>query len=524
MKEKTKTLETILKENGFLIYSFQGISMLPLLVMGKDTVRIEPIKEPINKNIEIYDVVLYKSSTTGYTLHRVIEQKNKNNYLIVGDNCNKGEIVHKSRIIGKMVAYFKQKDLYSIESDEYQEYLKKYIINVDYQTRTLIAPAIPLEWILLLKLVRCAIKNDRLDFQNEQDIIAKDYHVKDINWASLYQLAKHHSVTALIANVIDKDFCDSKIYESFMNDYNNNIRKQIMFDNERKKLMEEFDKQGIDYCFLKGIITTPMYPKIGLREFADNDILMRDEDSKKVYEMMTNRGYKAAALHGVHDSYHLDPFYNFEFHRNLFNEDFCFHKYYNDIWSRVKKKMEDPNNHEYLLSDEDFYMHHYAHFYKHFSHGGAGVRSFVDTYIIREKIFRKEGFNYEFVHEMLEKNKLIEFENNINDKVDLIFKNPDALTYQDLVYMMESGTYGIKRNHVNNELDKKKGNKVAYMFGRIFLPYRTMKTIYPVLIYVPILLPFCYIARMAKPIFNKEAKERTKQELEIMKVYQEEKK
>ena len=39
------SFEEILNKEGYLIYPFKGISMLPLLVEGEDVIRIEQAKE-----------------------------------------------------------------------------------------------------------------------------------------------------------------------------------------------------------------------------------------------------------------------------------------------------------------------------------------------------------------------------------------------------------------------------------------------------------------------------------------------
>ena len=50
-------------------FSPRGISMLPMLRQGKDTVTLSPIKEPLKK----YDIPLYQRDDGAYVLHRITE-------------------------------------------------------------------------------------------------------------------------------------------------------------------------------------------------------------------------------------------------------------------------------------------------------------------------------------------------------------------------------------------------------------------------------------------------------------------
>ena len=70
-------------------------------------------------------------------------------------------------------------------------------------------------------------------------------------------------------------------------------------------------------------------------------------------------------------------------------------------------------------------------------------------------------------------------------------------------------------NHALKEY-KKVGGKVGYFFYRAFLPYKQMCELFPVLIKVPILLPFCYVARVFGALFNKTKRRRVKAEMKTL--------
>ena len=91
---------------------------------------------------------------------------------------------------------------------------------------------------------------------------------------------------------------------------------------------------------------------------------------------------------------------------------------------------------------------------------------------------------------------------------------PEDLTYDDICYVMESGTYGHRSTAIRNSI--KKRGKVGYFFSRMFIPYDTLCGKYPFLRKAPILLPFCEVARLVEPIYSKSKRRRVRQEFEIL--------
>ena len=93
------SLEEVINKNGYVLYPFKGISMLPLLDEEFDIVKI--IKAD---DYQISDIVLFKKPT-GYVLHRIIDIRD-NICFIKGDNASVIDEIKKENIIGKMEGYF----------------------------------------------------------------------------------------------------------------------------------------------------------------------------------------------------------------------------------------------------------------------------------------------------------------------------------------------------------------------------------------------------------------------------------
>ena len=74
-------IEQSISEGKSVEISPRGVSMLPLIREGKDTVVLFPVTAPLKK----YDIPLYRRSDGKYILHRVVQIKN-GQYTMSGDN------------------------------------------------------------------------------------------------------------------------------------------------------------------------------------------------------------------------------------------------------------------------------------------------------------------------------------------------------------------------------------------------------------------------------------------------------
>lgn len=80
MAELAVLMQESLAAGQTVRFSPKGISMLPMLRQGKDTVTLSPITGPLRK----YDIPLYRRDNGMYTLHRIV--KAGETYTCIGDN------------------------------------------------------------------------------------------------------------------------------------------------------------------------------------------------------------------------------------------------------------------------------------------------------------------------------------------------------------------------------------------------------------------------------------------------------
>ncbi len=114
-------IEEKLKSGGDVIFKPRGVSMLPLIRQGLDSVKVSPVKTPP----QVGDVIFYRRPDGQFVLHRIIG-KDDSGYVLCGDNQWIKEYGVKPQwIIGIMTAV--ERDGKTIESchPAYLRYVKR---------------------------------------------------------------------------------------------------------------------------------------------------------------------------------------------------------------------------------------------------------------------------------------------------------------------------------------------------------------------------------------------------------------
>lgn len=113
--------ENEIRKSGYIVFTNEGDSMMPLLRQHKDLMVIRKITEPLKKN----DAVLFKRPDGSYVMHRIIKVCGLGQYRIGGDNRYFSEIIPEEWIIGILTEVIKDGKHISVQSEEYKKYLKK---------------------------------------------------------------------------------------------------------------------------------------------------------------------------------------------------------------------------------------------------------------------------------------------------------------------------------------------------------------------------------------------------------------
>ena len=114
-------IEEKLKSGGDVIFKPRGVSMLPLIRQGLDSVRVSPVKaEP-----QVGDVIFYRRPDGRFVLHRIIGRDSLG-YILCGDNqWIKEHGVKLQWIIGVMSAVERDGKAVDVSHPAYLRYVKR---------------------------------------------------------------------------------------------------------------------------------------------------------------------------------------------------------------------------------------------------------------------------------------------------------------------------------------------------------------------------------------------------------------
>ena len=98
-------------------FSPKGISMLPMLRQGRDSVVLSPLPERLKK----YDLPLYRRANGQYVLHRIVEVGET--FTCLGDNQFVPEPgVTREQMIGIVAGFYRDDQFHDVREWEYRLY------------------------------------------------------------------------------------------------------------------------------------------------------------------------------------------------------------------------------------------------------------------------------------------------------------------------------------------------------------------------------------------------------------------
>ena len=120
---KKLSVEEALKEEGKYVGPTVGVSMLPMLKEGRDSIVVRPAEGRLSP----LDVALYRRGES-YVLHRVVAVR-EDGYIIRGDNCYSDERVSEGQILGVLTEFFRGDKRVDCSDKRYLRYAKRRIRN-----------------------------------------------------------------------------------------------------------------------------------------------------------------------------------------------------------------------------------------------------------------------------------------------------------------------------------------------------------------------------------------------------------
>lgn len=117
LNEMLPLIEECLSVGQSVKFSPRGISMLPMIVQGRDTVTLSSPPDKLKK----FDIPLYRREDGSFVLHRVVRLGD--DYTCIGDNQFKAEPgISHSQVIAVVTAFTRKGKTYAVSCFGYRLY------------------------------------------------------------------------------------------------------------------------------------------------------------------------------------------------------------------------------------------------------------------------------------------------------------------------------------------------------------------------------------------------------------------
>ena len=103
-------------------FSPRGVSMLPMLRQGIDSVELGPLPERLKK----YDLPVYRYPSGKYVMHRVVKVE-EDHYVCLGDNTYTLEHIQHEQLIGVVTAFKRGEKRIEVENTAYKLYCRLWV-------------------------------------------------------------------------------------------------------------------------------------------------------------------------------------------------------------------------------------------------------------------------------------------------------------------------------------------------------------------------------------------------------------
>ena len=370
---------------------------------------------------------------------------------------------------------------------------------------------------LLVYLASCALNGTA----------PKEQHIAGVDLDRLFSFSKFQSMQSIAKLALDAyqknggtfpEECQAPLLK-FQLAYEKTLKRLVGFSFEREALFGLFEELQMPYLPLKGIILSRYYPRLGMRQMTDNDILIPPLYAKDIRNFMRRRGYTVVSFGtGCHDMYQKGIL-TFEIHRSLFPDNqndgealrFC-----EEAIARAKEKA--GKDLWLTFSPDDLYIYTLLHTYKHYEDAGTGIRSLMDLYVLRHR--SGHYFHRDYIEAHLRRLGILSFALAFENLADTLFGAPVDTLHQVIanltkeqeelfLLLIASGTFGTDVQHVSKRLTALAGEKkvsrftkLKYAFTRLFPPYRIYRERYPRASKWIVTIPFLWLARTLGAIFS----------------------
>ena len=278
--------------------------------------------------------------------------------------------------------------------------------------------------------------------------------------------------------------------------YLNAVNQAIQQDYEGNEVLEAIGKKGMSCIGLKGWELRKLYPEPAMRQMADLDVLVRPYRFSEIKSLMDEMGFSGGSeSFWKHDSFRKGEV-RIEMHKRLTDDSGKIKAWESAMWERAEPA-ELPN--VYRMSPEDYVIFHFVHPHKDFLNGSLGLRRIADTWLLN-----KLPADMEQVKAALESFGMGSFHGQMQKLACAAMgeRPMDNDSEFLLRHAFSTGIYGSNKSYKAGRIasmgENVRAGKFKSALAAAFLPYERMKAQFPILENCPVLLPICWVMRIAR--------------------------
>ena len=341
-------------------------------------------------------------------------------------------------------------------------------------------------------------------------------------------LARQHSILPMLVQAA---------YDSGALKSTPDMRKRLMTEAERLTIRQagrtaeflllcgELSARGIRPIVTKGIMCRVLYPHPDQRPSVDEDLFVSGEEYKRLHEVLLELGFKPVKQEIEPDEFEVSYTDDrrglyIEVHKSFFAPDSDAYGDCNEPFEGAAERAVETDicgTPMRTLSPTDHLLYLILHAFKHFLHGGVGIRQAGDICMFAERYAGEIDFGH--IAAVCGKLRIDRFAaallkigmEELRIGVPEIF--PEAPDTKPLLLdMLTGGLYGavdVNRQHSSNitleaVASQKRGRRRRGAVSTVFLPRKALEGRYPYLKKCPLLLPAAWAQRIWGYVFGEK--------------------
>lgn len=324
-------------------------------------------------------------------------------------------------------------------------------------------------------------------------VLAEEPLPSHLHWDDVIGLAAAHRLLGFVyRSAVGNDAVPAEVLERVEAAYFAAVGAQVRRDHYATELFAALKEREIPYMPIKGYCLREMYPERNWRMAQDVDIFVAGEARETIGDILTPLGFHRETG-DTSDTYTLDRV-EIRIHTEIPEEDVM-----KAEGETLRDSLVTEDGILYRFTPAAQYAALLSRMHRSFGSGdGIGIRSVLDLYMCRAHLSESE---LSAVHDFCGARGIGQFVTAMEALADVWFG--DGESTNDLMLL---GSYIASFGTVVGIADAQETKRTGRL-RRMFPRYASMKRKYPVLKYLPFLLPFFWVGRWFLLPFSKKAAE-----------------